>query len=594
MVRDWPRDNFPRHHSYLSDRFVGDGIEDGRFPEVQEMHRRQPPIQIDEALRQHCAIAARRYFVAVIMDDGSPMTFSGPGTSTKLPGDVVKQFFDLDKYQRVMERLDSGASPVVDDAFGFDSSYKQVMDFPRNRLQDRRRLSNFDDWEAPTRPGRKRPRARHPINDEEEMPMTVSTTLKGIKIGNSDDVWNFYEQRFKNCQQTACKLIAKAWVKAVEPKKQSTHPYTGSDEKAPDWWPKPWGPTKEDKVRHKEPDHLYKRERVHLLNHILRMIVEPNSRQHPDIQKLNLNVKKLEEITIEALSGFFADKENPANARKRPYLNEIFKVAKQEERYKNDEIDGTMEIYVMADDKIPETYASGNDDEGSIPKDEEDQDAPSTKLSTVHGLMPSSTTHSHSSGPSLHGTPFLDNLPVRGNQYPPSMMPEMPQEQHTFVEGSNLPVNSQSSVHSTGGSLAMDMGVPPPAHDSGRRSSIFSAPAEYGGQNGSTMYAQQWQQPGSTAPNASSMYTFTQQPANPSASAFVNPAVPMNQTQSYMGASFDGLPRGYDPNQPPIFRSGAVPQPPQVHATQGYDYIAHDNRGLPGVKVDDVPRNPMH
>lgn len=91
------------------------------------------------------------------------------------------------------------------------------------------------------------------------MPMTVSTTLKGIKIGNSEDVWNFYEQRFKNCQQTACKLIAKAWVKAVEPKKQSTHPYTGSDEKAPDWWPKPWGPTKEDKVRHKEPDHLYKR-----------------------------------------------------------------------------------------------------------------------------------------------------------------------------------------------------------------------------------------------------------------------------------------------------------------------------------------------
>lgn len=66
--------------------------------------------------------------------------------------------------------------------------------------------------------------------------------------------------------------------------------------------------------------------------------MEPNSRQHPDIQKLNLNVKKLEEITIEALSGFFADKENPANARKRPYLNEIFKVAKQEERYKNDEI----------------------------------------------------------------------------------------------------------------------------------------------------------------------------------------------------------------------------------------------------------------
>ena len=79
-------------------------------------------------------------------------------------------------------------------------------------------------------------------------------------------------------------------------------------------------------------------ERVHLLNHILRMIVEPSKTQHPDIQKLNLNVRKLEEITTEALSAFFTDKENPANGKKRPYLNEIFKVAKQEERFKNGEI----------------------------------------------------------------------------------------------------------------------------------------------------------------------------------------------------------------------------------------------------------------
>lgn len=230
--------------------------------------------QIDEALRQHCAISAKRYFVAVIMDDGSPMTFSGPGTS-RLDDEVMRQFFDEDKYQRVMARLDTGwsttdalpsfkadkckgASPVVDDGFNFDN-YKQPFDFPRNRMTDRRRASGFEDWEVPARQGRKRPRARHPINEEDDMPMTVSTTRKGIKIGNSEDVWNFYEQRFKNCQQTACKLIAKAWVKAVEPKKQSTHPYTGKDEKAPDWWPKPWGPTKEDKVRHKEPDHLYKR-----------------------------------------------------------------------------------------------------------------------------------------------------------------------------------------------------------------------------------------------------------------------------------------------------------------------------------------------
>lgn len=84
---------------------------------------------------------------------------------------------------------------------------------------------------------------------------------RGLKIGETDDVWAFYDQRFKNCQQTACKLIAKAWVKVVEPKKQTNHPYTGSEERRPDWWPAAWGPSREEKVRHKEPDHLYKKGR---------------------------------------------------------------------------------------------------------------------------------------------------------------------------------------------------------------------------------------------------------------------------------------------------------------------------------------------
>lgn len=583
MVRDWQQQrDFPRHHQYLGgDRFPPpDGIED-RFPETQDLHRRQPPMQIDEALRQHCSISARRYFVAVIMDDGSPMTFSGPGTA-RLEGDVMRQFFDLDKYQRVMECLDSGASPVVDEPFGFDGGY-----FPRNRMFDRRRMSNFDDWDLPGRPGRKRPRARYPVDEDEEAPLVISGTRKGLKIGSSQDVWNFYEHRFKNCQQTACKLIAKAWVKAVEPKKQSTHPYTGSDEKAPEWWPKPWGLTKEDKVRHKEPDHLYKRERVHLLTHILRMIVEPKEKQHPDIQKLNLNVKKLEEITTEALSAFFADKENTANIKKRPYLNEIFKVARQEERFKKEEIDGTTYVYVMAEDKIPEAY-SENDD-GSITKDEDDQDVPSTKLSTVQSLMP--PTPEHSSSTALHGTPFLSDLPVRGTQYTPQLIPEITPDQHGFGEGTtSMSVGGQTSVHSAGGNLALDIGVAT-SQDSSRRPSIFSPPPDYSGQPSTNMYNQQWQ-PGSTAPNTSSMYAFTQQQTNPSATTFVNPSVPLNQSQAYMGGSFEGLSRGYDGAQASMFQARGVSQQ-TAHGSPGYNYLTNDSRALPGVKADPASRTTL-
>lgn len=191
---------------------------------------------------------------------------------------------------------------------------------------------------------------------------------RGIVMADHQVIMEFCETRFKNLQQMACKIVAKAWVKLVEPKKQSNHPYTNGDINAPDWWPKPWGPGKDEKVRHKEPDHLWKRgtgfrsiatlsvgreggggpedadtdwiitERIYLLNHILQLIVQPNHKQHPDIQKLKLNVAKLEEATAEALSSFFLDKENPGNARRKVYLKEIFKVAKAQERFLNGEV----------------------------------------------------------------------------------------------------------------------------------------------------------------------------------------------------------------------------------------------------------------
>ena len=72
--------------------------------------------------------------------------------------------------------------------------------------------------------------------------------------------------------------------------------------------------------------------------HILRMIVKPIREQHPAIQKLELNVQKLEEVTMEAMSNWFNDKDHIENAQKRPFLKEIFKVAKTEERYRNGEI----------------------------------------------------------------------------------------------------------------------------------------------------------------------------------------------------------------------------------------------------------------
>ena len=81
-------------------------------------------------------------------------------------------------------------------------------------------------------------------------------------------------------------------------------------------------------------------ERVHLLKHILRLIINPETRT-PGIQKVGvITVAKLEVAAMDSLATWFADPNKPKNARKRPILKELFRVAKMEERYKRNEIGG--------------------------------------------------------------------------------------------------------------------------------------------------------------------------------------------------------------------------------------------------------------
>ncbi|RFU72839.1 hypothetical protein TARUN_9412 [Trichoderma arundinaceum] len=602
MVQDWTRDSFPRHQtfqpqyypadaaarhqSFSSERYASDvvqrhhsfpqervGVEadSARFQEGNDS-RRPPLMQIDEALRTHCGIVAKHYFVAAVSEDGNSMTFFSPSPGRGMTDSTIRQFFDANRYRQVTSRIDQGADPMLDDYNLEDGLYNRPAAFNRNRVIDRRRNSSFGDWSgSPVRQGRKRPRGPRAVNDEDDVPMTVSSR-RGIKIGDSAAVWGFYEQRFKNCQQTACKLIAKAWVKAVEPKKQSTHPYTGSDEKAPAWWPKPWGPTKDDKVRHKEPDHLYKRERVHLLAHILRLVVEPNSKQHLDIQKLGLNVKKLEETTVEALSSFFMD--NEANAKKRPFLNEIFKVARQEERYKNGEIDGSTEVYVMAEDKMPESYASDTEDTGFI-KDEDEHDVSRPKPPPAQ-CLPHPTSAEPSSATSIRGPTFMNDMTVRANAFPQSLIPEIPAQQHNFVEGGAMSVHSGQPVATTAANnIALEMVASP--HDASRRPSVFSDYASPGG----NLYSQQWPQ-ASTAANGSSMYPYAQQQTTAQPTPFVGSGVSMTPNQPFIASTFEAPHRSdYDQNGNPIFRSGDLSQAPPVNQQQGYGYtMASDTRGM--------------
>ncbi|OQD78068.1 hypothetical protein PENANT_c092G10202 [Penicillium antarcticum] len=94
-----------------------------------------------------------------------------------------------------------------------------------------------------------------------------------IPLRDSKFLRQYYEKVFKNLQQTNCRVIAKVYVKIVEPRKQVQYPYNGRrtvggityqmspEETKPPWWP--------PGVSHREPDHLSKAERIALLVHIL-------------------------------------------------------------------------------------------------------------------------------------------------------------------------------------------------------------------------------------------------------------------------------------------------------------------------------------
>ena len=127
-----------------------------------------------------------------------------------------------------------------------------------------RKTRSDDSDEDVSSSSRRKKRARYPhsrgwreqSNDDTPIPVPVQKTQQ-LRIGDSAEVEKFYACRFKDMQQSSCKVMGKAFVKLVEPKKQTHHPYTKGDGKAPPWWP----PTTGDdnvKVRHKEPDHLLK------------------------------------------------------------------------------------------------------------------------------------------------------------------------------------------------------------------------------------------------------------------------------------------------------------------------------------------------
>ncbi|KAI3337104.1 hypothetical protein HD806DRAFT_542819 [Xylariaceae sp. AK1471] len=564
--------------------------EDGRLTESPETRR--PPWTITKSLRELCQIPGNNFFVAS-EENGKVICLSTRLGSQQLDH---HRFFDENAFIHEINRVQLADNQSFDESeLDFNTDVNPCApETNRARTQDRRHNSEraVDSFANDgARRSKKRPRAgstqRGISNMEDNIPMVTIQPKRGIRIGDGEAVYAFYDQRFRSCQQAACKIIAKAWVKAVEPKKQSTHPYTRGDETRPDWWPKTYTKFGSDVVqglRHKEPDHLGKDERVFLLCHILRMLVEPQHKQHHAIRKVNLNLGTLEAVTFEALSTWFSDKATPSNLSKKAVLKEIFKVARQEERFKDNGIDGLTEVFVnaLADTKTSKGSASDSDDEdGGLDQNFTPASSSASSVEpTAHQIMmPQVQPSEHSEASHFPGNSFADNVPIRTAHYSHTGFDPELSERPSYVEAPGMANHAPNYGH---GHLGLPEMYTSPQGTS-RRSSVFNSPSEYGSPATPAMYTP-WQT--SNAPSTPSMYGYP--PQQSSVQTFGGQ---MAQGPSYVVPSIDGLPRHPpDAHHGNMFASRGVGQG-AVHHQPGYSNYVTDAASLvgPGVKTEGGP-----
>lgn len=174
-----------------------------------------------------------------------------------------------------------------------------------------------------------------------------------IRVGDSNKLMNYYEGALKHFQQLNCRMVAKAFIKFIEPRKQVRHPYnggkppagsapgtTGDPEKTkPEWWP--------PGVMHKEPDHLRKEYRIELLLHIIRKL-----------GSYGITADKLKEVACDTKRSL----KHPSHV---DIILEVLRVRKMEERWERGEIDSSTLVYVM--NRGPSPKGDEEEDSGEGP-----------------------------------------------------------------------------------------------------------------------------------------------------------------------------------------------------------------------------------
>jgi hypothetical protein len=159
-----------------------------------------------------------------------------------------------------------------------------------------------------------------------QTPITMMSTFAGRASTPSppmhtltldpNDIDTYYSSRFAALQQATCKLVVKAWIKVIEPKKQMKFPYNKGEDLKPNWWP--------EGVRHREPDHLSKTGRSFV----------PNQTELTSSERLTLlcSIVRSPLITAARLELSTAEAAAFISRPRQAILREVYLVAKEEER----------------------------------------------------------------------------------------------------------------------------------------------------------------------------------------------------------------------------------------------------------------------
>ncbi len=157
--------------------------------------------------------------------------------------------------------------------------------------------------------------------------------MMALTLSNRAEIHSHILLLLSFLSQSTLKLIAKHYIKHLEPRKQSLYPYCKGDASKPDWWPK--------KIRHREPDHLNRFERgavmVDLLRYVARNDIKQRGNilmsQNTDNQRIRKEADSGEKMTISDLKTISLNQNLKLTLRKKQILSLIFLIVEKESEY---------------------------------------------------------------------------------------------------------------------------------------------------------------------------------------------------------------------------------------------------------------------